>query len=177
MRVRLAELGVAPPSTRRLEALFTQLGARPDGQVRVRLDGVEARRHAGELWFVRALPEPAPDFRRAWAGERDWPLPELGGVLTFEAVRGEGLDAAIVRPGAVEVRLRCGGERLRTGAGRPHRSLKNLFQESALPPWERSRLPLVYCGGRFACVPGIGSDPDLSPAPGGAGFVVRWTRC
>ena len=176
LRVRLGELGAAPPATRRLDALIAQLAARPDGRVLVRLDGIEARRHRGELWLVPARADPAPDFRRAWPGDAVWPLPELGGTLRFEPVRGEGLDAVIVRPGAVEVRVRAGGERLRVGAGRPHRSLKNLFQESALPPWERPRMPLVYCGGQLVCVPGIGTDPALSPPPGAPGYRVSWAR-
>jgi tRNA(Ile)-lysidine synthase len=176
LRARLHELGVALPSTRRLDALMAQLGAREDGQVCVGLDGIEARRFRGELWFVRPLADPAPDFRRAWPGDSAWPLPELGGVLEFESAAGEGLDAALLHPGAVEVRVRAGGERLAIAPDRPHRSLKNLFQESALPPWERRRVPLVYCNGRLACVPGIGSDPALAPAPGAPGIRVRWTR-
>lgn len=176
LRVRLHDLGAAPPSTRRLDALMSQLAAPEDGRMLVRLDGLEARRFRGELWLVRPLADPAPGFRRVWSGDVAWVLPELGGVLEFEPTVGEGVDAALVRPGTIEVRVRAGGERLSIGAGRPHRSLKNLFQESVVPPWERPRVPLVYCNGRLAWVPGIGSDPALSPSPGGAGIRVRWTR-
>jgi tRNA(Ile)-lysidine synthase len=141
----------------------------------VALDGVTARRYRNELWLVPGDGAPAPEgFRATWRGEAEWPLPELGGTLCFEPAVGEGVDAARLQPGAVQVRARCGGERLRVAPGRPCRTLKNLFQESAIPPWERLRTPLVYCGERLVCVPGIGIDPDAAAAPGARGLRLRW---
>lgn len=176
MRVRLQQEGVAPPATRRLDALLAQLAAaRRDRAVCVALDGVEARQYRGELWFVpvRAGTPPAA-FRAVWDGAREWDVPALGGTLVFDAVEGEGLAVAFAAAGGLEVRGREGGERLRVAVGRPRRSLKNLFQESAVPPWERSRTPLVYCNGRLALVPGVGMDPAFAPQPGACGLRVRW---
>ncbi len=176
LRVRLHDAGCASPSTRRLDALLRQLReARADGTVRVMLDGVVARRYRNELLLVGEDAAPATgDFSALWPGDPAWALPALGGTLFVESATGEGLASAHVAPGVLEVRLRRGGERLRVAAGRPHRSLKNLFQESALPPWERARLPLVYCRGTLVCVPGIGVDPAYAAAPGAPGARLRW---
>ena len=38
------------------------------------------------------------------------------------------------------------------------RELKKLLQEHAVPPWERGRLPLLWCGDELVWVPGIGID-------------------
>jgi tRNA(Ile)-lysidine synthase len=176
LRSRLLDEGVAPPPTRRLDALLTQLAAaRGDGAVCVALDGIAARRYRGELWFVPPGTDAPPEtFRAVWDGTPEWDVPALGGTLVLEEVAGEGLAAACVAGGGLEVRSRAGGERLRVEAGRPHRSLKNLFQESAVPPWERSRTPLVYCNGQLAVVPGLGMDPAFAAGPGAPGLRVRW---
>ena len=35
------------------------------------------------------------------------------------------------------------------------RTLKNLWQESSVPPWQRDRWPLLRIGDALACVPGV----------------------
>jgi tRNA(Ile)-lysidine synthase len=69
--------------------------------------------------------------------------------------------------------VRAGGERLQPHGDRPRRSLKNLFQEARIPPWQRERLPLLFCEGDLVWAAGIGidcayrsdgSEPALHPA-------------
>jgi len=78
--------------------------------------------------------------------------------------------------GPVEVRVRAGGERFQPDARRPRRTLKRLLQEAGVPPWERAELPLVYCGGRLAFVPGIGVAAGLQAGPRERGVVLSWHR-
>ena len=115
-------------------------------------------------------------FRVRWPGGRTWGIPELGGVLHLRRTTGRGLAVAAVRPGRLEVRLRRGGERLRIDTRRPRRALKALLQESGVPPWDRERLPLLYCGGELAWVAGIGVAAALRAGPGEAGFEPVWER-
>jgi tRNA(Ile)-lysidine synthase len=56
--------------------------------------------------------------------------------------------------------VRQGGEHMRLIAGGPRRSLKNLLQEYAFPPWQRDRLPLLWCDGRLVWAAGVGFDAD-----------------
>jgi tRNA(Ile)-lysidine synthase len=58
----------------------------------------------------------------------------------------------------VTIRPRRGGERLQPDCRRPRRSLKNLLQEAKVPPWQRERLPLMFCGEDLVWVPGVGVD-------------------
>ena len=44
----------------------------------------------------------------------------------------------------VEIRFRRGGEKIRLPGRQGHHSLKNLFQEAGIPPWERDMMPLIY---------------------------------
>jgi tRNA(Ile)-lysidine synthetase-like protein len=70
--------------------------------------------------------------------------------------------------------LREGGEKLRLRHGGATRSLKNLLQEARMPPWERERLPLIYCADTLAAVPGLGVACSFQAAAGAAGWTVTW---
>jgi tRNA(Ile)-lysidine synthase len=52
----------------------------------------------------------------------------------------------------VEIRFRRGGEKICLPGRQGHHSLKNLFQEAGIPPWERDRVPLIYLDDRLAAV-------------------------
>src|SRR5207244_3826234 len=82
----------------------------------------------------------------------------LGGELRFRRARGEGIDARWLEEGELQVKMRAGGERLQPDARRPRRTLKNLFQEAGVPPWERERLPLLYRRDELVWAPGFGVD-------------------
>jgi tRNA(Ile)-lysidine synthase len=72
------------------------------------------------------------------------------------------------------VRTRRGGERLRLHEGGPRRALKDLFQESGVPPWQREGLPLVFAGDTLAWVPGIGTAWEFRAGPDEAGLQPVW---
>ncbi|HSQ04292.1 MAG TPA: tRNA lysidine(34) synthetase TilS, partial [Burkholderiales bacterium] len=66
------------------------------------------------------------------------------------------------------------GERLQPDARRPRRSVKNLLQESRLPPWERRRLPFLYCGDDLVWVPGLGVDSRYQASGDEPGWEPQW---
>ena len=55
------------------------------------------------------------------------------------------------------VRFRVGGERLKPFGSKQHRSLKNLLQEADIPPWERTRIPLLFYNDQLISVLGYWS--------------------
>jgi tRNA(Ile)-lysidine synthase len=120
------------------------------------------------------MPVQAGFKSRAWNGESRLPLPQLGGELIFRKTRGKGIDARLLKSHPVRVRLRSGGERLQPDPRRPRRTLKNLFQEAGVPPWERERLPLLYCGDHLVWVPGIGVDAGYAGRGRAAGILPEW---
>jgi len=174
LRYHLGSLGAPRPEAAELIEMWRQLTtARGDAQLRVDVGDFSVRRYGGLMYVERRRPLPAADFSLVWRGETRWPIPELGVMIDFESCRGEGLAGNAMARG-VEVRLRKGGERLRLHPAGPRRALKDLLQEARVPPWERMRLPLVYCGGEFVCAPGIGVDVSCRARPGEDGLTVQW---
>ena len=180
LRWLLSQRGAAAPESDRLREGLRQLfEARDDGAVRIVLGQWELRRYAGCVYLLPALPEPPADLRLAWDGRRVWPLPELGGTLRFARRKGAGLACARVRDQGdqgLSLRLRQGGEKLRLQAKGATRSLKNLLQEARLPPWERERLPLIYCANTLVAVPGLGVASGWEAAAGEPGWLISWRR-
>jgi tRNA(Ile)-lysidine synthase len=122
---------------------------------------------------VEKRSEHPPFHPIAWRGERKLALPELGGELRFHRAKGTGIDGRFVTQG-LTVKLRSGGERLQPDARRPRRTLKNLFPEAGVPPWQRARLPLIYRGADLVWAPGLGIDARYRSARNRAGWVPEW---
>lgn len=187
LRWFLQRRGALMPEHPRLEEMLRQLcAAREDAQVCVAWSDWEVRRYRGRA-YLHARPaekevklaEPADDLRVTWRGEESLALP--GGVLHFVACGGEGVSAEKLAAAPVTVRLRGGAglrveARLRPHAARPARSLRYLFQEYGVPPWQRAGWPLLYCGETLAAVPGIGVECGFRAALGEAGVVLRWAQ-
>jgi tRNA(Ile)-lysidine synthase len=57
--------------------------------------------------------------------------------------------------GLITEKDRSGSERIQIKAKTPRKTLKNLFQESDIPPWQR-KAPLLYINGELVAVAGIG---------------------
>lgn len=175
LRWLLLRQGQAAPEADRLqEGLRQLLEAGDDAAVRVKLGGLELRRYAGWAYLLPLLPDPLAQLRREWDGARTWPLPELGGTLRFTRRHGAGLACARVGKLGLNLRLRQGGEKLRLQAKGSTRSLKNLLQEARLPPWERERLPLIYCAETLVAVPGLGVASGWEAGAGEAGWLINW---
>jgi len=172
LRHFIEQHGQSMPNVRRLnEALHQLLEAKGDARVCVRLGQVEAWRFRGGAYLVPLAPAAAAPVH--WQGEASVWVPAAGVSVHMDAVSGAGLKHEALIAGEVTLGVRQGGERLRLHPGGPHRSLKNLLQEQAIPPWQRDRLPLLWCDGRLAWAAGIGLDADLCAAPGEAGVLPR----
>jgi tRNA(Ile)-lysidine synthase len=177
VRWLLLQQGDAAPESDRLQEGLRQLfHARDDATVRVVLGACELRRYAGCAYLLRSLAQVPAELRRDWDGKRVWPLPELGGTLQFVRGPGAGLDCALIGDSGLSVSLRQGGEKLRLQPGGSARSLKNLLQEARMPPWERERLPLIYCADTLVAVPGVGVASGWQARAGNVGWTITWLR-
>lgn len=172
LRWFIEQQGLRMPSERRLdEGLRQLLHAAHDARVSVTIHpGVELRRyrHGAYLVPVRACAQQAAV---RWQGEPTLRLESAGWEIALNPVRGTGLSLAKLHAAQVELGVRRGGERMRLTKNGVHRSLKNLLQEVALPPWRRACVPLLWCDGQLAWADGIGFDADYLATADEPGIV------
>jgi tRNA(Ile)-lysidine synthase len=171
LRWHLDKLGIPMPSAAHLEEILRQVTqAHADAQLRVSIGTHEIRRYRDRLYVLPLLVEPPREFRMDWNFQDELVLP--GGRLRFESCRGQGISLSKLKEGRCEVRSRSGKDTLRPDCRRPARSLKNLLQEAGVPPWERSGLPLLYCGGRLVWGQWIGVDCAFQAMPDEDGVLA-----
>ena len=73
-----------------------------------------------------------------------------------------------------DVRFRQGGEEIQPAGRRGHHSLKKLFQEEGIPPWERDRLPLLYVDDELIAVADLWVADEFIAEAGDLGFEISW---
>lgn len=129
--------GLAAPTTAQRAQIERQCAARAGTVPCIRWGRCELHVWKGRLW-VRALPPTIdPEWQARWQGE-PLALPD-GGTLGLR-------DGNARLPVPLSVRLRQGGERIRPAGDAHSRELRDLFQQAALPPWQRLACPLLYEG-------------------------------
>lgn len=188
MRWWIRTAGLAAPSAARLAEMLRQLReARAEHALRVAHAGRVLRLYRDAIYWESAERPALLDRRVAvaikesttlvWRGQEVWRLPQWRGSLVFvPAVPGEEeadiVDEALLASAPLSARPRTGGERMRRAPGAPSRTLKNLFQESGVPAWQRD-VPLFYVGDTLLYVPFLGVNGVLERGGGGRGGACR----
>ncbi len=163
-----------PPRARLEEALRQCREAGRDAEIQVTFGDAVLRCYRDRVELVENSPDMPSNWQSRWDGHHELVLPDGLGVLRSRAVVGEGIASRHFEIRAATVRGRSGGERMQPGENRPRRALKSLLQEHAIPPWERSRMPLVFFGEQLAWVPGIGVAAEFRAAAAEPGIAPEW---
>ncbi|SNX28658.1 tRNA(Ile)-lysidine synthase [Polynucleobacter meluiroseus] len=116
---------------------------------------------------------------RLWRGMLQLVNPESGRWI-FQPIPRNSKTAGIsakqieeaLNQGLITQRERQGAEKLQIKAKTPRKTLKNLFQEADIPPWQR-HAPLLYLGDEIIAVAGVGvSHPHLTDK--GVRVLPQW---
>ncbi|MCU7845429.1 MAG: tRNA lysidine(34) synthetase TilS [Candidatus Thiodiazotropha sp. (ex Monitilora ramsayi)] len=174
LRYWLNQQGASMPHSKKLTRIEQEVvNGRPDAKPQVVWGEWQVRRYRDRLLLSRLPADIVPPSTMIWEDKRQLLLPgELGKLYTEPG--SDGISAGRWAEARVEVRFRVGGERC-LPAGQAHRrQLKKLFQEWGIPPWERSRLPLIYLDGELAAIPERMVCQPFAALPGENGVRIRW---
>lgn len=161
------------PHAAQLDDLLHQLrDAREDAAVCVEFGDWQVRRYQDKVFVLRNMGQFDQNLVLPWNGEAELEWPAMGGVIAFQRMRDQGISFAKLQRAPVTLRLRSGGESLRPYANAATRSLKNLLQEHLVPPWQRERMPLLYCGDELACVVGVAVSAEYQARQNEEGLLV-----
>jgi tRNA(Ile)-lysidine synthase len=148
--------GVTPPSASALDGLCRQmLMAAQDAQPVFDIGTMQLCRFRNELRLSSKPPNAPPPVEVAWTGEPVLECLQWRGRLLFQRAQ-QGLPLRLLQENPLRLSARMGAEKLKPALNRPAKSLKKLYQEMALSPWQRQQLPLLYAGPHLVFAAGIG---------------------
>lgn len=168
---------LAMPSTAVLDQIIQQLASpRVDTEVKVKVSDERFIMRYQGLAYLVVEPEITSDYDLTWQGEEMMVLPDLS-RLFFTRKKGEGIDLVKISDTAqINIRKRQGGETIKPVSNRPARSLKQLFQECQLPPWQRQHLPLIYLADQLVVIPNIAIDVSVKAAKNQPSLSISWRQ-
>ena len=162
------------PSKDLLDELLRQvLTAKKDATIKIQLSkDYEIRRYKDEIYIVRKDLKDQKNYEIIWKGESEILLPN-GTQLNFKKIKGRGINFKHLNDQKLIIRNRQGGEFFKPDSKRPTKKIKQLLQESDLPPWERESLPLIFIGDELVFVPNFGIDIKFQAKPKDIGLNVH----
>lgn len=165
LRYWIELLGLSAPQQRHLERVqHDVLHAAVDAEPCTHWPGVDVRRYRDVLYAMPPLAVFDVSQQVAWDLAAPLTIAHSG-TLTARHNQGMGLRADACASG-VRVVFRNGGERIQPAGRAHHATLKNLFQQAGVPPWQRARVPLLYIGTQLAAVAGYWYADEFAAGDG-----------
>ena len=175
LRYWFVVLGLNQPNMKHIQQIMKNiLTASEDRNPLVSWSGVEVRRYRGRMYAMKKLQPFDSKTEKQWDVDSHVDLEIAGGMLCAEKAEGQGLDYALCSEGEVTVKFRRGGERCRVAGQVHHTELKKIFQQRAVPPWWRNRIPLIYINNELAAIAGLLVCDEFSVKAGQTGLSLSW---
>ena len=175
LRRWLSKNGLAYPSEERLTAWWSELTqARLDAKLQWDHDQRVIRLWRGHLSITQDLNAQAKSKgkeKEKVTNEGEWTFKKVPANSKKPGIAKDRFEKA-KQKGLINTMAREGGEKFKVDSKRPRRSLKNLYQEAAIPPWQRD-VPLLYIGEELVAVAGIGVSADWQTTDGPR-FTLEW---
>ncbi|MDH5446775.1 MAG: tRNA lysidine(34) synthetase TilS [Gammaproteobacteria bacterium] len=173
LRYWLSEIcQLTTPDRRHLNRIVHEvLPAAEDASPVVSWMGGEVRRFRGELYAMQ--PQPQSNNEKPtipWDGKQALKLDKQ--VLIPHQVKGQGVNPDLLARHKLSIRFRHGGEKCKPVGRGHHHSLKKLFQEWGIPPWQREQVPLLYVGEEIAQIIGYCICEPFQSQPQQDGLLV-----
>ena len=157
------------------EIIFNLVNAGQDCQPLVAWNNTEIRRYRDNIYLMHALRYLDSTTTYTWI------LPESLDIkyarIEAKQVTGKGIKTDALIDNVINVRFRHGGEEIQpVGRGETHK-LKKMYQQAGIPPWKRSRIPLLYINNELASVTGYWIDQKFlarGNEPGWEIFLVEY---
>jgi len=181
LRLWIIRMAKMPPSRNLLSEIERALiNASLDAESVVTFAHCEFRKYQNRLYLLTPAFSTGREKVYEWCPRQPLQIPALNLQLSALGSAGN-IEQACLTAGALSektlsVRFREGGERFHP-AGRGHsQRLKKLYQEAAVPPWERDTIPLIYLDDDLIAVGDLWVAKAFSARPGEAGWCIQLGR-
>lgn len=168
-------LNLRMPSTRFIEQLLTDvIDAKPDAQPYLAYQNSNVRRYRDNLYWQDNTVniDLSADF--IWPSKQlAFDLPDNGRLARVNTTE-PGISELLWQQTKVKIAYRQGGERIRLPSRDGHHTLKKLFQEAGIPPWQRSNTPLIFLDGKLAAIADLWISREFFQESGANNTVLHW---
>jgi len=163
IRCWIANSGFRYPSAKKLQHIISDVfQAAEDAMPLVHWEGAEVRRYRDDVYIMPPLSEHDIYQSLDWDLQQDLQIKSLG--LTLEAKYLEPWSESLKQGSKLAVSFRQGGEVIKPEGVEKTLTLKHIFQQFAIPPWMRGRIPLVFLDDDLIIVWGVcqvgSTDPE-----------------
>ena len=148
--------GLTLPSTGKMNELIRQVFEKDSrGRGGIRWKEGEFRAYRGFLYLLPVQPKLCSPATQRWRGLDTVCIKEVEVALSVRRRTGSGIKLSFIKNAQFILDWQHKVRVIHPSRSRHNRTIKNLFQESGIPPWERFRLPYVYLGDDLVCIPGL----------------------
>ncbi len=168
LRYWLRQLNIALPSTIQLQHILQDiLTSKQDACPKVAWQSNAIRRYQDNLYITHPFHSPDANTVYLWDLIKPLTIPSIGAFTASLTPKGD-ICADIIQKGQLSIQFRQTGERCHPAGRQGSHPLKKLFQEWKIPPWQRDRIPLLYCNNELVAVigycvcTGFNAHPDTS---------------
>jgi tRNA(Ile)-lysidine synthase len=138
------QLNLQMPSAKFVEDIFkTVIAAKSSSNPQLKKAGVVIRRYQDNLYCSKDLPGFKNLEGLVWKQSQNQILLADNSLLQRLPAT-SGIPVSLWQAAKVTIRYRQGGEKISLAGREGQHTLKNLFQEAAIPPWERNLIPLIF---------------------------------
>jgi len=172
----LSENNILMPNKKNIEELYRQIQhIKKDASLKLKISNDESVRVYGDKLFIVKLMINTNVCNLEWSGQEELNLPNKT-RLQFIKTKGEGLSLSKLGLKTLKIQSRIGGEKFKPFSDQPTRSLKYLFQNANIPPWERNQIPLIFAKKQLVAVPNLGIHYEFQAKEGEMGYQINWLR-
>lgn len=179
LRFWLSKQNVVMPPAIRLNNFLTQVvKVKPDRHPELRWQQRKLVVYAHALYLIPLLP-PRSDLASIMVSSESVILPQgLGRIKIVEATYSKTDPLLRLEVPGEKVSIRFGVQSVRSCPDKRvgYRSLSKRMHEMHIPPWQRSRVPLVFFGEQLAAVGDFWIEKGFAVTYGKPGYQITWER-
>ena len=174
IRYWIKKLGLPGPTHAGMQQIINSvLNASRAATPLVTWQGIEIRRYQDRLYAMPPLIKHGSDLELSWDLKTSIQS-TIFGELSVRPVEGQGIKTIVAQTDNVKIRFRQGGETYCEYEKVGSRPLKKLFQELAIPPWLRDRIPLIYVDNHLVAIADMVVCSEYKASSQESGFKIIW---
>jgi len=171
IRYWIKNLNYSMPGEAQLTQIHSAILAEKDANPLVEWGGAVVRRYRNEIFL---LPRKASNFQDQeflWNPKIEYYIKGLG-VLKSQQMLGQGVCEKYIDE-KIKIVFRQGGEKCQPTGRKGRHSLKKLFQEYAVPAWQREQIPIIMIDDEIAGVVGYFYCTPFAAKKDELGFIIK----